>query len=232
MKTTSLILIVVIAIMVLISGIFLINQPGIHSPSDTDRMIPPGILPNATRENLKDIILNNPNASMREKGVLALTGLTLDTKEADDSVAFLKTITVTDKEENVRRTALASIGLIRAEFPLPVQGDMKVTVEGPIRTGANLTIGVDITSKIPQERARVGILHVDSPMTLFAPQEISTSLSANQPAHVEFVMAAQEEGQYIVRLYYIFDNDAFEYEKMEKRVFLTVNNSDGAYEVI
>lgn len=232
MKPTSLLLIVGIIIILLISGIFLISRLTTQSPSDMDRMIPPGILPNATREDLKGIIVNDPNASMREKGVLALTGFTLDQKEADDSVAFLKTITVTDKEENVRRTALASIGLIRSEFPLPVQGDMKVTVVGSIRKNANLTIGVDITSKTDQQRARIGILHVDPNITLFSPGDVTTTLSANRPEHVEFMMAVHEEGEYIIPVYYVFDVDAFEYEKVEKRVGLTVHNEDGTYTII
>jgi hypothetical protein len=232
MRPAALVLVLGIGIMLLVSGYLWVSQSHAQNPSDMDRMIPPGILPTASREDLKDIILNNPNASMREKGVIALTGLSVDQSGADDSVAFLKNVTVTDKDENVRRTALASMGLIRAEFPLPLQGDMKVTVVGDIKKNANITIATDITSKTDQDRVRVGILYLYPSMTLFTPQEITTTLSANQPAHAEFIMSFQEEGEYIIRMYYIIDRDAFEYEKVEKRVGLTVHNEDGTYIII
>jgi hypothetical protein len=233
MKPKSMILILGIVIILFISGYVWVSQSQrTQSQPDTARMIPPGILPTASREDLKDIILNKPDASMREKGVIAFTGLSLEQGVADDSVTFLKNITLSDKDENVRRTALASIGLIRSEHPLPKQAEMNITIEGHIQKNANITLRVDIISKTDQKRVRIGILHLTDGITLFTPQDITTTLSANQPANVQFVLAIHNEGKYIIPVIYIIDFDAFENEKVEKRVFLTVNNTDGTYMVI
>jgi hypothetical protein len=234
MKTSILIPVLGILLIVSILGAGCTNPPQPQSQTDLNagHMTAPGISLGASADDLKNIITTSSNSSQRENGVIVLTGLSLEQQKANETVQFLKDVVTHETDENVRRTAVASIGLIRSEFPLPQLGEMNLSLEGSIHKNANFTIVVDIISKTDQKGVQIGIPHLNRSITLYSPRVVTMDLSTNHPARIRFDMAVHESGRYIIPVQYIMDFDAYDSEKGEKRVFLTVNNADGSYIIL
>jgi hypothetical protein len=185
--------------------------------------------PHTTVDELKSIITTSSNPEMREKGVIRLSQVAIERYETNETINFLKDVISKEKNENVRRTELASIGLMRSVDPLPLQGEMKISIKGEIRKEVNLTIFVDMISKTDQKRAIIGIPHLNKSIDLLSPQKVMIDLTAGRPTRIRFDVKIHQDGKYVIPVMYIFPFDAYDYEKQQQRIFLTVDESNGSH---
>jgi hypothetical protein len=191
-----------------------------------------GISPEASFEELKSIISSSPDPALREKGVIGLTQISYEANQSGEAIGFLKNVAEQDTDENVRRSAVASIGLLRSEYPLPLQSEMQISIPDPVKTNTNITIFVDLTSKTDQKSVQIGIPHLDSTIELLTPRVLKRDLVAGQPVTVTFVIIIHTDGEYVIPVLYIRDIDRYEAERVQKRIFLTVHSSNGSYEIL
>ena len=180
-------------------------------------------------DELKTIITSNPDPDIREDGVMTLTRKSVGKQTAEDTIAFLKANLDGEEDENVQGTMLASIGLLRSEYPLAAVGKATVTVNGPVRRNGNFSINVSISTGTSQKNVRVGIPYNNESIELTSPRVVTFDLEAGQPMQARFEFVPHENGNFVIPVMYIVPFDSFDYEKVERSVFLTVNDNEGSY---
>lgn len=234
MNTKSTLFIGAIIAICIIAGLVFFSIPSKEPPNPDQDYLDAlqGNPPDNYIDQLKTLITTHPDPYVREKGIITLTEIAISKNESEKISGFLKDLALNATDESVRMEADASYGLIRSEKPLPQKAVMKISIEDNIRKGATISLLVDFHSSVENNNVHIGISSLNNSIALSSPQIVGVQVKANQPQRVKFSLNLKEEGRYIIPVVYTMSFDRLDYEKIQKRVFLIVNQTGGSYFII
>jgi hypothetical protein len=183
-------------------------------------------------DQLETLISTHPDPYVKENGIITLTEIALKKNESEKISGFLKDLALNATDESVRMTADTNYGLLRLKKPLPIKAEMKISLEGKIRKNSTITLIVNFTSTIENSNVRVDIPYIDNRIGLLSNRTVRFKAIANQSQIIKYSLNPREDGKYIIPIEYTMGFDRLDYEKVRKRVFLTVNQAGGSYFVI
>jgi hypothetical protein len=181
---------------------------------------------------LETLIMTSPDPDVRSQGIITLTEIAMERNESEKISGFLKELAMNATGDSVWMAADSSYGLIRSENPPPDKAGMTITIKDPIRKDATIALLVDFTSTIDNSDVRIDIPSLDNSIGLLSNKTVRFPVKANQPQRITFSLKPQKEGKYIIPVVYTMSFDRLDYEKVQKRVFLTVNQTGGSFFVI
>jgi len=188
-------------------------------------------LPNSYIADLEKIITENPDPSIRSQGVITLTRIALERNETEMIMAFLRDTASKSTDERVQSAAYASLDFIRNQLPQPPRGSLMVEVSGPIRKGSDITVRASVSSVNDEEKVIVGIDVLSAGLQPLSTPRQETTLKAHETKQITFSIHILETGKQLIVLSMRSGSDLFDGEKIQKKVFLTVNENDGSYQI-
>lgn len=183
-------------------------------------------------ETLAQIILNDPDPYVRERGIFTLTDIALREGDTEGIVDFLKEIADNEVHDDVRSAAYANIDLIRKNIPLPATGSLELSVSGDISKDSTISIIAVVTCNTEVSDAVVGIekLHHDIEPLSFP--VINIDIQPEEPVTVEYELKLNGTGDYRIPVSLLLSFDRIDSEKIQHEVRLTVNETNGEYSII
>lgn len=176
---------------------------------------------------LEDRIRTDPDPYVQEKGIATLTSIAIRRNETDQIIPFLKELAYREDDDGVRTAAYANIGLIRLYHPLPSRGTLRVSVDGRIAQGKNITVVATVTPAVDVPDATIGITRFDAGLYPATEPVVRTSLQAHVPREFQFGISLNEAGSYEVPVAVLLSWDRVDSEYLEKAIILTVTESGG-----
>jgi hypothetical protein len=180
---------------------------------------------------LEDRIRRDPDPYVREKGIATLTSIAIRRNETDQIIPFLKELAYNEDDDQVRTAAYANIGLIRLNYPLPSRGTLRVSLEGRIGKGKNITVVATVTPTVDVPDATMGISRFEEGLYPATDPVVRTSLQARVPKEFRFGISLNKAGSYEVPVAVLLSWDRVDDEYLEKIIDLTVRETDGEYTI-
>jgi len=181
---------------------------------------------------LQNIILDDSDPYVRERGIFTLTDIALRDGDTKQVIDFLKEIANNEADDDVRSAAYANVDLIRKNIPLPATGNLELSISGQISKGSTISIIAVVTCDTEVSDAVVGIekLHHDIEPLSFP--VINIDIQPNEPVTVEYELKLNETGDYSIPVSLLLSFDRIDSEKIQHEILLTVNETYGEYSII
>lgn len=191
----------------------------------------------ASIPRLRDIISESNDDYVRERAVFALADIAIRAEQPDEAIPFLKALAIDERADPVRAAAYANLGLIREFYPVDLQGDLSLRLEGEIKQGEVVTLVATVTAGAPSTKVTVGIKRiVHKEKTRGRIQHVDRAassrdmlLGAGETQEVSFDLMLEESGAFAILVAAKFDMDRVEYELVEKELHLSFGEVSGTY---
>jgi len=181
---------------------------------------------------LELIIRKNKNQTVRDVAVNTLTGIAIRKGEPDKVIAFLKDLTVNEKDPVIMSAAYAGIDRIRDRYPLPPMGLLDISVNGKVKKGAEVALTATFSSPADIEKAVISLDFPGDSVEMINAPVYYTNLTANTPAVYTFQLRILKTGQFKVPVELMVSTDRTDYEQVERVILFDVRDSDGEYRIV